>query len=390
MLGQSPDLAKEELKAVLSSKNDQIELIGPDFVLANTNKESKDLINILGGTIKIARYNQSLDKLSNLDVFLWYDILEKNLKPDKKNNFGFSLYNDSNNKSIQKIAFALKKLLKENKYKSRLVTSQDAILSSVVVSKNKLIGNELLIIKHQDKYILALTEAVQDFVRYGWRDMKRPHRDDKSGMLPPKVAQMMVNLAEGLDQSGEAGENKNKNLLDPFCGSGTVLQEAILLGYQNIYGSDINPRSVTETTENLNWLLENFKAKANLKILESDIKNIDKKLDANSINTIVTEPFMGDARLIARLNKTSDINKIKDELQILYTLAFEKFKKILSPKAMIVFVFPVFNIAGQDIYTLDKKIISQLGFEYKLDKDIIYNRPGQKVKRQITVWQNKK
>jgi len=390
MLGQSPDLAKEELKAVLSSKNDQIELIGPDFVLANTNKESKDLINILGGTIKIARYNQSLDKLSNLDVFLWYDILEKNLKPDKKNNFGFSLYNDSNDKSIQKIAFELKKLLKENKYKSRLVTSQDAILSSVVVSKNKLIGNELLIIKHENKYMLALTEAVQDFVRYGWRDMKRPHRDDKSGMLPPKVAQMMVNLAEGLDQSGEAGENKNKNLLDPFCGSGTVLQEAILLGYQNIYGSDINPRSVTETTENLNWLLENFKAKANLKILESDIKNIDKKLDANSINTIVTEPFMGDARLIARLNKTSDINKIKDELQILYTLAFEKFKKILSPKAMIVFVFPVFNIAGQDIYTLDKKIISQLGFEYKLDKDIIYNRPGQKVKRQITVWQNKK
>jgi tRNA G10 N-methylase Trm11 len=362
MLGQSPDLAKEELKAVLSSKNDQIELIGPDFVLANTNKESKDLINILGGTIKIARYNQSLDKLSNLDVFLWYDILEKNLKPDKKNNFGFSLYNDSNDKSIQKIAFELKKLLKENKYKSRLVTSQDAILSSVVVSKNKLIGNELLIIKHENKYMLALTEAVQDFVRYGWRDMKRPHRDDKSGMLPPKVAQMMVNLAEGLDQSGEAGENKNKNLLDPFCGSGTVLQEAILLGYQNIYGSDINPRSVTETTENLNWLLENFKAKANLKILESDIKNIDKKLDANSINTIVTEPFMGDARLIARLNKTSDINKIKDELQILYTLAFEKFKKILSPKAMIVFVFPVFNIAGQDIYNLDKKIISQLGF----------------------------
>ena len=213
MLGQSPDLAKEELKAVLSSKNDQIELIGPDFVLANTNKESKDLINILGGTIKIARYNQSLDKLSNLDVFLWYDILEKNLKPDKKNNFGFSLYNDSNDKSIQKIAFELKKLLKENKYKSRLVTSQDAILSSVVVSKNKLIGNELLIIKHENKYMLALTEAVQDFVRYGWRDMKRPHRDDKSGMLPPKVAQMMVNLA---------GNNKDKNILDPFCGSGST------------------------------------------------------------------------------------------------------------------------------------------------------------------------
>ena len=99
---------------------------------------------------------------------------------------------------------------------------------------------------------------------------------------------------------------------------------------------------------------------------------------------------MGDARLIARQNKISDINKIKDELQELYRLAFAKFKKILSPDAIIVFIFPIFDVSGQDIYTLDKKIISQLGFEYKLEQDIIYNRPGQKVKRQITVWQNKK
>ena len=56
----------------------------------------------------------------------------------------------------------------------------------------------------------------------------------------------------------------------------------------------------------------------------------------------------------------------------------------------VIFVFPVFHIANQDIYTLDKKIISHLGFEYQLDKDIIYSRPDQKVKRQITVWKIKK
>lgn len=382
ILGQSPQLAQEELKAVLSSKNDQIELVADNFVVASTDKKASDLINILGGTIKIAKYIQNIDNISNLDAYFWYDILEKNLKSDTKNHFGFSLYNDEKNyKSIERKAFELKKLLKENKYKSRLVTSQDPILSSVIVSKNKLIGNELLIIKYQDKYLLALTEAVQDFVAYGWRDMKRPNRDAKSGMLPPKIAQMMVNLG---------GSDLNKNILDPFCGSGTVLQEAILLGYKNIYGSDFSPKAVKDTKENLNWLLKNFNAKAKIEIIESDIKNLDKKIDANSIDIIVSEPFMGDARFIARQNRMSDINKVKDELQILYGLAFEKFKKILSPNAMIVFIFPVFHMANQDIYTLDKKIISQLGFEYQLDKDIIYSRPDQKVKRQITVWQNKK
>jgi tRNA G10 N-methylase Trm11 len=382
MLGQSPELAREELNAVLSSKTDQIEAIGSNFVLASTDKNSSDLINILGGTIKIAKYIQNIDSLANLDAFLWYDILVKNLNSDKKNHFGFSLYNDDKNyKPIEKKAFELKKLLKENNYKSRLVTSQEAILSSVIVSKNKLVGNELLIIKHQDEYILALTEAVQDFVAYGFRDMKRPHRDDKSGMLPPKIAQIMVNLA---------GANENKNILDPFCGSGTVLQEAVLLGYKNVYGSDISPKAIKDTAENLDWLSKNFGKQSNTKILESDIQDIDKNFDKNSIDLIVTEPFMGDARSIARQNNIRNINEIKEELQELYRTSFEKFKKILAPDGTIVFVFPVFDVANQDIYTLDKKIISQLGFEYQLDKDIIYGRENQKVKRQITVWKLKK
>ncbi|MFA6307234.1 MAG: methyltransferase domain-containing protein [Patescibacteria group bacterium] len=383
MLGQSPDLAQEELKAILSSKNDQIELYNSDFVLANTDQAASDLINVLGGTIKIARYLQAIDNLHDLNADLWYSFLAKNLNPNLKNCFGFSLYNDTNANynTILKIAFKLKRTLKNNNYKCRLVTGQDPVLSSVIVAKNKLIGSELLIIKYQEKYILALTEAVQDFVAYGFRDMKRPHRDDRSGMLAPKVAQMMVNLA---------GNDKNKNILDPFCGSGTILQEAMLLGYKKIYGSDISPKAVKETSENLDWLSKNFHLKANIKILESSIENLANNFAKNSIDLIVTEPFMGDARIIIRQNNSQDIIKIKDELQMLYKSAFTKFKKIISSDSLIIFIFPIFHISNQDIYTLDKQIISQLGFKYQLDKDIIYSRANQKVARQITVWKLKK
>ena len=383
MLGQSSGLAQEELKAVLSSKNDQIELFGPNFVLASSDKSALDLIKLLGGTIKISRYIQSINNLNNLDANLWYSFLEKNLKLDNKNYFGFSLYNDNNANynTIRKTAFELKKILKSNKYKARLVTGQSSVLSSVIVSKNKLVGSELVVIKHQDKYLLAITEAVQDFVAYGFRDMKRPNRDDKSGMLPPKVAQMLVNLA---------GDNRSKNILDPFCGSGTVLQEAMLLGYKKIYGSDISSKAIKETEENINWLNKNFKLKVDVEIIKSDIANIDRHFEKNSVDIIITEPFMGDARLISRYNKIGDLNNTREELQALYRLSFEKFKKLLNINGLIVFVFPIFHIAGQDIYTLDKEIISQLGFKYTLDKDIIYSRPDQKVKRQITVWKIKK
>jgi len=382
ILGQSSALARQELAAVLSSSNGQIELTGTNFAVISANQTPQELINILGGTIKVGQYIQTIKNLSDLNTSLWYDILKNNLKPTSKNCFGFSLYNDSNNnyQNIKKVAFQLKKILREKKYKSRLVTGQEAVLSSVIVAKNKLLDHELLIIKNHEEYLLGITRTVQDFVSYGFRDMARPYRDNRSGMLPPKVARMLVNLA---------GYDTNKSLLDPFCGSGTILQEAMLLGYKKIYGSDISSQAVEETKQNLDWLSKNFALKADLKIKVIDVKNIDQNFETNSIDLIVSEPFMGDARFISQQRSSHNLLTIRKDLQNLYQTAFEKFQKILSPAGQIIFIFPVFNIAGQDIYTLDKKNISRLGFDYQLKEDIIYSREDQKVKRQITVWKFK-
>ncbi len=66
--------------------------------------------------------------------------------------------------------------------------------------------------------------------------------------------------------------NKNKNILDPFCGSGTTLVEGVLAGY-NVIGVDIDPLSAmiskVKTTrideKELNkisvWLIKEIKAK---------------------------------------------------------------------------------------------------------------------------------
>jgi len=57
---------------------------------------------------------------------------------------------------------------------------------------------------------------------------------ERSGALRPTVAAMMVSLA---------GEPSG-TLLDPCCGSGTILSEASALGWGNVRGGDIDPEAV--------------------------------------------------------------------------------------------------------------------------------------------------
>lgn len=84
---------------------------------------------------------------------------------------------------------------------------------------------------------------------------------------PPKVAQMMINLA---------GPDRHKILLDPFCGSGTILQEAALLNFQKIYGSDQNSQAVKDSQVNLDWLRKNFGIKTDITVGKMNVKNLSQ------------------------------------------------------------------------------------------------------------------
>ena len=84
----------------------------------------------------------------------------------------------------------------------------------------------------------------QDIEAYARRDQARPARDAKVGMLPPKLAQILINLCGPLP--------KGARVLDPFCGTGVVLQEARLMGYQ-AYGTDLSERIVKFAETNMEW-----------------------------------------------------------------------------------------------------------------------------------------
>ena len=69
------------------------------------------------------------------------------------------------------------------------------------------------------------------------------------------VSQVTYDIADPL-------KNEKGLILDPFCGSGTVLQEALLMGFTQVAGTDLSPKAITDTKENIAWIKEKYNLNA--------------------------------------------------------------------------------------------------------------------------------
>ena len=86
----------------------------------------------------------------------------------------------------------------------RIVPNKALDLSSAQVLHNKLTHRgswELLLVRGGDKTYLAQTLFVQNIEAYAARDQARPKRDARVGMLPPKLAQILINSLASLRQT---------------------------------------------------------------------------------------------------------------------------------------------------------------------------------------------
>ncbi len=375
VLGRESLIAAAEIDAVLSfNKYDY----STQILKVNADCEPTKLINRLGGTIKIGREMISDVKEKELE-----DIIINELKTvSGKINFGLSFYGavDTNLNDVKTLGLRIKKVLKNEKYSIRYVENKEPALSSVTVEKNGLTGRgrEFLIQKNPNNtFSIAKTEAVQPFEQFSARDFGRPGRDDLSGMLPPKLAMIMINLAQA---------PLNSILLDPFCGSGTILSEALLLGYKNLIGSDISEKAVQDTKTNIDWIATKFKRELpSNKIFKSEVAELSKKLHSNSIDAVVAEPLLGKP-LRGQETKQELANQAK-QLKDLYLEAFKQFHQILKTKGKIVFIVPRFKYANEWITIDCANEIEKIGFKalpfFENQLRLVYSRPNQRVAREI-------
>lgn len=341
---------------------------------ADSELKPQEMIDTLGGLVKIFELKKTVDKSiseEELKTVLVDLLAEESVEPY------FALHQegkgqkDINNSDI-------KRLLKERNIKSRYFRT-NLNTSALVSHKEKAIELILIFEDAQDgKIFITETVGVQNIDNWTKKDRQKPYFDRKKGMLPPKLARMMVNVAMG--QWQQAGNNTRPLLYDPFCGTGTTLIEAILRDCQ-VYGSDIDEQAVFGTRDNIEWLEQEYDLQAPAKVFYGDVGNLPMSQFDRKVDLLVTEPFLG-----KQTPQESQLPNVFRGLEKMYLGAFKNFSKILNEGAYVFMIFP--KVQGKKrVYSLENFVDKLVAKGYNLQvKPVLYAREGARVQREIYLF----
>ena len=235
----------------------------------------------------------------------------------------------------------------------RYISAKDGkALNAAAVIYNKLTskGCEIILAKNPGtgKITLSRTLHVQNINEYSKRDYDKPCRDRKVGMLPPKLSQMMINLSYA---------KSDTLIVDPFCGSGGLLMEASLMGYDSA-GSDISAKMIDCTKTNFDWLLECYptaKKPDSLEIMDARQFKAPERAYA-----IATEGYLGD-NFITKPSAGQIRSQLK-ELESLYLDFLRQLRNQPNKASAVVISAPFWEFDGKitDLEIIDE--ISEMGY----------------------------
>ena len=203
-------------------------------------------------------------------------------------------------------------------------------LSHVEVLKKNFVENkaEMLFCMGKEQTFVATTIAVHNPFEFQKRDVEKPVQR-KIFAIPPRLARIMVNLAAC---------SEGKVLLDPFCGVGTILQEA-LLSKAKAVGVDINGWCVEAARRNMEWLKDEYGLEnAEYRVLRGDVYKLSQKIGLEQVDCIATEPDLGPA--LRQVPTTSYALRIAGKLEPLYHGLLEEAYKVLKNDGRLVLVSP--------------------------------------------------
>lgn len=393
MFGTHPRLSLAEFKAVRPMLERPI-LINQSAVVEDPSWDDEYLMNLLGGTVKLGDIIDEIPA-EELDADRIFEIIST-VPRGESIDFGFTIIGGTKSmtqKKGLKLPLELKKRFKEHGIRSRWVTGKEGTLSPAAVAKLHLTteGYDIVCMIDQGTAYIGLTTQVQNADAWSDRDYGRPARDDAAGMLPPKLARMMVNLAQA---------NEDENILDPFCGNGAVLMEsALATEAKEIIGSDISKRQTDSCIENLDWLVDqqilSTNDEARTTIFTSDILAIANHLKHDSIDHLVTEGSLGPP--LRGSEPKSFIDKNKEDISALWMNTLRVLAPIMKTDGTLVIIWPSFKTTGgiarvqldDEVGRLGYEVVNPLGEWDDSGNPLIYHREGQRVARRIVVLRKK-
>lgn len=388
VFGSHPRLSLAETKAVLGGRAPKI--VGPVAILEADTWDGAWLQERLAGTIKLGDvlFSCPLDELTA-------EKIAETLPPrEGTSKLTFSVTTYGSGGALKRLPIDLKKALKETGRSVRWFADQEGQVSPAAVAKLGLTtsGYDIIVaVEDHDTAYVGITTHVQNADAWSLRDYGRPARDARNGMLPPKLARIMVNLG--------MGTHAVNTVLDPFCGSGTVLMEAALMAQSaDIIGSDIEARQIADTERNTDWMVEqkliSSERRAKMRSFPHDVRVIHDSIH-DPIDLVVTEGFLG--RPLQGHEAMAQLDREVKTISELWRETLTSLAKIQPSGAMLVGIWPIYQSAhgetGVDISNeailLGYEMVDPLAGWVKGDAELVYARADQHVKRRIFVMRRR-
>lgn len=414
VFGSHPRLSLAELRAARPYLSSPL-LIGSAVIVEDRAWSGEELMETLGGTVKLGDIvqtipTQELTSECMVTLLATPPLNRRGVASGGVLNFGLTVFGS---KKFSTLPLQLKKELKRRGIASRWVTGKNgAEIAPAAVAKLKLTseGIDLCLFVIGDATHIGVTTHVQDADAWSFRDYGRPERDELAGMLPPKLARMMVNLATPLLLTkacppipthprgvGRREEGQRKGvLLDPFCGSGTILMEAALaFPHIRIAGSDIDAKQISDTRKNISWLIHNGILKSSdaqrIETFVADARHLSQKLTPRSIHTVVTEGHLGPP--LRGYESRATLEKNVKELTALWRDTLRELHPLLADRARLVLVWPEFKTTNGTARVDLEPLLASLGYKifdpfegWNVSRGpLLYHRPGQYVMRRIVL-----
>lgn len=451
ILGRQPKIGLAELEVCFGA--DAVTPVGNTAALLDGELDLRHF----GGTIKTAvplatvsstNFDRLVREAQTLLRHLVADM------PGGKVKFGISFYGINPPEQRVNIAgLTLKKTIKQLGRSVRVVPNKSPALTSAQVLHNQLlsdVGIELILVRHGETTIIARTTQEQDIEDYARRDHGRPRRDAFVGMLPPKLAQIMINLgirsadsplafghssfpeeqsellangAGDLKPNGESsGQNKtgdsskdiagsksrdtletnetsaqasndateasSPRILDPFCGTGVLLQEAALRTF-TVYGTDIEERMIRYTRDNINWLQEayNFHVRWYLEVGDATEHQWQQPIDAVICETYLGQPLSG-------LPKPEKLESIIQTGNTIHRKFLQNISTQIESGTPLCLAVPAWRVGNGFKHLPVLRDLEELGYKrHSLVHadwlDLIYHREDQIVARELLILTKK-
>ncbi len=418
ILGRQPSIGMAELEQVFGDVrwfSDQSAVV----------KSGSFDVERLGGTQKAGRvvaeipgadWRRASMKLVQAYSQAWADT-------EGKITLGLSAYGfNVTSREVQKTGIVLKSKLKAKGVSLRLIPNAEPALNTATSHHNKLGLSdnkvELLIVRAKNgKVIIAESVGSQNITSLARRDQERPKRDAFVGMLPPKLAQIMINLTgiAQLDESQSSSASltpptssdvahdadevltsvdsdrlpshisNELTILDPFCGTGVLLQEALLLDY-NAYGTDLADKMIDYSRINLDWIKTISHASGDYEVDQGDAMNYSwhQPIDAVATETYLGQPFSAPP-------SNSKLIEVRGNCDHIISSFLRNIGKQLQPGTPLCVGIPAWRDGNGDFTHLPLiKNLAQLGYEHIELKnvranDLLYYREDQIVARELLV-----